>query len=290
MGGAGHLCRRWGVVTEPLLDRLPELAREISGASHFLLGLDFDGTLAPIVTDPANACMPESTRAAFGRLTSLPAVTVAVISGRAADDLRSRVGPNVILAGNHGLEIIESGIHWRHPTAVTLQPVLHAICEELLSRAAGIPGALVEDKGLTASFHYRNVANAETPLISDTANTVIAPYGDRFFLRNGRKVFEILPRVRWDKGSAMLRILERVRRTLRSGEQPSHEIAVCYVGDDSTDERVFRRLPGAITVRVGKNCPTGAGFRLRDTAQVAVFLTWLYNRLVRCTRPMLTLR
>jgi trehalose 6-phosphate phosphatase len=267
-------------VTEPLLDRLPEVAREIGGASHFLLGLDFDGTLAPIVAEPANAQMPETTRAAFERLALLPDVTVAVISGRAADDLRGRVGPNVILAGgvlagNHGLEIIESNTLWRHPKAVSWQPVLHGICGELVSRAAGIPGALVEDKGLTASFHYRNVGSADIPLILEIANAVVAPYGDRFLLRNGRRVFEIIPNAGWDKGSALLRILARLRGNT------SGEIAVCYVGDDTTDEQVFRRLPGAITVRVGKDCPTGARFRIRDTPQVSGFLNWLCNRLGR---------
>jgi len=266
-------------VTEPLLDRLPELAREIGGASHFLLGLDFDGTLAPIVADPANAYMPEATRAVFEHLASLPGVTVAVISGRAVEDLRNRVGPNVILAGNHGLEIIENNTCWRHPGAVSWRPLLREICGELVSRAAGIPGALVEDKGLTASFHYRNVASADVPLISEIASAVIAPYRDRFCLRNGKKVFEILPRTGWDKGSALLRIIERLRGTLTLGEPRTGEIAVCYIGDDATDERVFRRLPCAITVRVGKNCPTLARFRVRDTAQVSGFLNWLRCRL-----------
>jgi trehalose 6-phosphate phosphatase len=282
---AGHLGGGWSLVTEPLLDRLPELAREISGASHFLLGLDFDGTLAPIVADPATACMPDATRAVFDRLASLVSVTVAVISGRAAEDLRTRVGLNVILAGNHGLEIIEGDTRWSHPEAVNWQPVVRKICGELASRAAGIPGALVEDKGLTASFHYRNVASADLPLISEIASAVIAPYGDRFFLRNGKKVFEILPRTGWDKGSAVLRIIERLRETLPLGEPRCGEIAVCYIGDDTTDERVFRRLPCAITVRVGKSCPTLARFRIRDTAQVAGFLNWLRCRLTPVLSP-----
>jgi trehalose 6-phosphate phosphatase len=266
-------------VTEPLLDRLPELAREIGSASHFLLGLDFDGTLAPIVADPADAYMPDETRIVFEHLASLPGVTVAVISGRATEDLLTRVGPNVIIAGNHGLEIIEGNTLWRHPQAVRLQPVLREICGELASRAAGIPGALVEDKGLTASFHYRNVARADLTRISDLVRAAIAPYRDRFFLRNGKKVFEILPRTRWDKGSAVLRIMGRLRGVLTLSEPQSGQIAVCYIGDDTTDERAFRRLPGAITVRVGNNCPTVARFRIPDTAHVSSFLNWLRCRL-----------
>jgi trehalose 6-phosphate phosphatase len=260
-------------MTEPLFDRLPEVASEIGAASHLLLCLDFDGTLAPIVPDPADPRMPEDTRVAFDQLTSLPGVTVAVVSGRAAGDLQTRVGLNVILAGNHGLEIIDSNSCWRHPTAVELQPVLHGICGELVARVGEIPGALVEDKGLTASLHYRNVRSADVPLISEILNTVVTPHDDHFFVRNGKKVFEILPRARWDKGSAVLRILERLRKTHNG------EIAVCCIGDDTTDECAFHQLPGAITVRVGKNCPTAARFRVRDPAHVARFLHWLSTSL-----------
>ena len=107
------------------------------------------------------------------------------------------------------------------------------------------------------------------PLISEILNTVVAPHDDRFFLRNGKKVFEILPRARWDKGSAVLRILECLRKT------QSGEIAVCYIGDDMTDECAFHQLPGAITVRVGKNSPTAARFRVGGPADVSRFLHWL---------------
>jgi trehalose 6-phosphate phosphatase len=258
---------------EALLDRLPEVAREIGAATHLLLCLDFDGTLAPIVPDPADARMPGETRAALGQLISLPGATVAIVSGRAAEDLQTRVGMNVILAGNHGLEIIDSNTCWRHPAAAGLQPVLHEICGELVARVAKIPGALVEDKGLTASLHYRNVASADVPLILEVLNTVVAPHEDSFFVRNGKKIFEILPKVPWDKGSAVLRILECLRKTCRG------EIAVCYIGDDTTDEYAFRQLPDTITVRVGENCPTAARFGVRDPVQVAQFLDWLGTNL-----------
>ena len=256
-------------MAEPLLERLPEVASEIGAASHLLLCLDFDGTLAPIVPNPADARMPGETRAALGQLMSQPGVTVAVVSGRAAGNLQILVGLNVILAGNHGLEIINSNTCWRHPIAAGLQPVLHEICGELVAGVAEIRGVLVEDKGLTASLHYRNAASADVPLISEALTTVVAPHDDCFFVRNGKKVFEILPRVRWDKGSAVLRILECLRKTCRS------ELTVCYIGDDTTDEHAFRQLPGAITVRVGKNCPTIARFRVRDPVSVARFLHWL---------------
>jgi trehalose 6-phosphate phosphatase len=253
-------------VTEPLFDRLPEVAREIGGASHFLLGLDFDGTLAPIVPCPEDSRMPARTRAVLERLVSQPGTTVAIVSGRACENLRSRVGLDVILAGNHGLEIMSGNTHWRHPTAVKSQPALHEMCAELSALAAEIPGAFIEDKGLTASLHYRNAAAVVVPRLSEIVNAVIAPHKDLFLLRHGKKVFEVLPSVPWDKGSAVLCILEQ----LRGKRGP--DISVCYIGDDATDECAFRKLTGAITVRVGESRHTSARFRVSGTEEVAEFL------------------
>lgn len=259
-------------MTEPLFDHLPEVAGEIGGASHFLLCLDFDGTLAPIVRCPADSRMPAGTRAILERLVSQPGITVAIVSGRACEDLRSRIGLDVILAGNHGLEIMSGNVHWRHHAAVKSQPALHEMCVELSSLAAEIPGVLVEDKGLTATLHYRNATGVIVPRISEIVNAVVAPHKDLFLLRRGKKVFEVLPRVPWDKGSAVLCILEQ----LRAAEGPS--ISVCYIGDDATDESAFRKLTGAITVRVGKSSRTAARFRVGGATEVAEFLGRLSER------------
>jgi trehalose 6-phosphate phosphatase len=256
-------------VTERLFDRLPEVAREIGGASHFLLCLDFDGTLAPIVPSPADSRMPARTLAVLERLVSQPGTTVAIVSGRACEDLRSHVGLDVILAGNHGLEIMSGNTHWRHPTAVKWQPALHEMCAGISALATEIPGAFVEDKGLTASVHYRNVASAGVSRLSEIVAAAIAPHKDLFLLRHGKKVFEVLPRVPWDKGSAVLCMLEQ----LRAMQGP--DISVCYIGDDSTDECAFRKLTGAITVRVGESRHTSARFHVADAAEVAEFLARL---------------
>ena len=210
--------------------------------------------------------MPEETRVVLEKLASQTGTTVAIVSGRACEDLRSRVGLDAILAGNHGLEIQVGNSRWRHPAAVERQPALHQLCGELSGLAAKIPGALVEDKGLTASFHYRRVDGTRVPALAEAVNAVVAPHNDCFFLRHGKKVFEILPTIRWGKGSAVLRILEQLSATQGPG------IAVCYIGDDSTDECAFQKLPGAITIRVGGSQPTAARFRVAGTTQVREFL------------------
>lgn len=255
-------------MAEPLFGRLAEVAAEIRAAPHFLLCLDFDGTLAPIVPLPADAVIPHATRAILEALACRPDMTLAVVSGRELRDLQSRVGLDLILAGNHGLEIREDGVDVRHPQAAKWQSTVHEMCGELHSAIHEIRGALVEDKGLSASVHYRNVAEVDVEKVSELVRAVVEPNLNHFRIRHGKKVLEILPRVHWNKGSAILWIQERLRREKRQ------EISVCYIGDDATDEAAFREMTSGITVRVG-NCPTGARFSVRNTREVYEFLRWL---------------
>lgn len=256
-------------MTEGLTGRLPELLPQINRVAHFFLGLDFDGTLAPIVSNPADARVPEETRRVLDELAGIEGMTVAVVSGRAVGDLCSCVGGSITLAGNHGLEIIDHGFHWQHPEALKCQPFLREICDELRFQTRSIPGALIEDKGLSASIHYRNVASEGVPELSEMVKNAVAPHRGRFLTRRGKKVMEILPRVPWHKGSAVQWMLDRLSHCVTG------EIGVCYIGDDATDEYVFRDFPEALTIRVGTGSPTSARFHARDTREVYEFLRWL---------------
>lgn len=256
-------------MTEPLTANLPALASEISRSAHFFLGLDFDGTLAPIVSNPDDARVPDETRAVLDDLASRSNFTIAIVSGRGLADLCSRAGSGFILAGNHGLEIMDHGFNWCHPEALKCQPFLSEICERLRLETSAIAGALIEDKGLTASVHHRNVAPGDIPNLAEMVKSAVAPHVDRFLTRRGKKVTEILPRVAWHKGSAIHWILDRMPA------RAAGATALCYIGDDATDEYAFRDLPGAITVRVGATSPTNARFLARDTRQVCDFLNWL---------------
>lgn len=250
----------------PLFEHLAEVSGEIEAAPHLLLGVDFDGTLAPIVPRGEDAQMPAETRSALESLTSRPDITVAVISGRKLSDLAARTPLNVILAGNHGLEIRGNGFDFHHPQAAAWQGALHRTCEELRVRVADIAGAVVEDKGLTATVHFRNVAEeVERQKLAEIVRSAVAPDLDKFELRNGRKTIEVLPRVDWNKGSAML--------WLRDHVEPRGSSLICYIGDDGTDEDVFRVSDG-ITIHVGSR-PTAARFTVKDPREVIVFLQWL---------------
>jgi trehalose 6-phosphate phosphatase len=260
-------------LSEPLFEHLAEVREEIRTARHLLLGLDFDGTLAPIVPHPPDALMPEDTRAAVEALAARSDTSVAVVSGRALADLAPRMGLEAIFAGNHGLEISGKGFEFRHPKAEALQRSLHEICELIRERLREIPGSLVEDKGLTATVHLRNVPDSARGQIHSTVECKTRAHSKEFELRAGKMTIEILPRVSWNKGAGMLWLRDQLKKKISRTAKTSG-LAVCYIGDDVTDEDVFRAMHG-ITVHVGAGRQTAARFRVDDPSEVTEFLKWL---------------
>ena len=190
------------------------------------LFLDFDGVLAPIVAQREDAQAPPETRAELERLVDKYALVV-VVSGRAGDDVRERVGVDgVVCVGSHGLEAEPLAERWR---------------QTLVDFAANAPWppSAIEVKGLAVAFHFRDredeaAAIRELDRIAETARD------DGLVARYGRKVLEILPPVGSNKGTAVRRMLEEhdLRRALAAG-------------DDTTDLDSFAALDGLdVAVRV----------------------------------------
>src|SRR5437667_345376 len=142
-----------------LLDHADQIRDRVTGRPLALL-LDFDGTLAPIAPSPELAVLPDPVRETLRRLAGRRDVLVAVISGRSLDDIRRRVAVDgFVYAGNHGLEMATHGLVWTLPEAESTREAIAQICRRLRERLERVTGVLVEDKGLTASVHYR-----QTPL------------------------------------------------------------------------------------------------------------------------------
>jgi trehalose 6-phosphate phosphatase len=185
--------------------------------------LDVDGTLAPIVPRPEDARVPEDARAEVARLAGTYAL-VACISGRTGADAQRLVGVDgVRYVGSHGLELEPEAADWR---------------ERIRSFANGVHWP-VEDKGLTVSFHYREAKDEEAAL-AHLEEVAERARREGLVPRFGRKVLEIRPPVRADKGTAVRRLLAEanLRRAL-------------YAGDDTTDLDAFRALDGLeVGVRV----------------------------------------
>jgi trehalose 6-phosphate phosphatase len=255
-------------MTAPIFHNMPELGTRIRQARHLLVGLDYDGTLTPIVDEPARALLPNSVRQTIAALTRRDGVAVALVSGRAQADLQAIVGvPGVIYAGNHGMEISGPGLSFIEPGAKAWSRDLHALGQEITSKLRTIQGASVEDKGLTLSVHHRLVPPVHGETVWHVVYDAVKPYRDRFQIALGDKVYEIRPLVSWNKGSAMAWIKEKLNKP---------EMLTIYIGDDATDEDAFRALGDeAVTIRVADHAQTAAQLILSEPAAVQHFLQWV---------------
>ncbi|MDI3298216.1 MAG: bifunctional alpha,alpha-trehalose-phosphate synthase (UDP-forming)/trehalose-phosphatase [Bacillota bacterium] len=239
------------------------------------LFLDYDGTLAPLVDRPEEAAMLPRAERALRRLAARPENLVAVVSGRALDDLRRRLPlPGLALIGNHGLEMAWRGGLRRHPLAEEARARVARAAALAEERLRSLPGARVEAKGLTASVHLRGVAPEAVESVRAAVEAAVrdaSPAGG-LVITPGKRVLEIRPDVAWDKGRAVLALLEAV-----AGPDWQEGWTILYAGDDVTDESAFRALaPPAFTVRVGPEepgaPPTAARARLEGPEEMALFL------------------
>lgn len=190
------------------------------------LFLDFDGVLAPIVARPEDAVPPPQTRAELERLVARYAL-VAVVSGRAGDDVRARLGVDgVVCVGSHGLELEPQADRWRRVMAA-------------FAADAPWPPDEVEVKGLAVAFHFRG-RDDERAAIRTLDAIAERAREDGLVARYGRKVLEVLPPVGSHKGTAVRHLLEE------------HALSrALAAGDDTTDIDSFAALDGLeVAVRV----------------------------------------
>lgn len=226
-----------------------------------LLAFDFDGTLAPIVADPAMAWLGDSTHARLQRLAAL--TPVAVITGRARDEA-SRLLSDVPLAGligNHGMEGFD-GV----PASFAVRVAgWHAT---LRSRLAGETGIVLEDKRFSLAVHYRHCPDPRSAGDRVRAAGADLP-GAR--LIGGKFVLNIVPAESTDKGEA----LQRLCRAL------GHNCAI-YAGDDDTDEDVFcrRRTLPVLGIRVGDCEDSAADFMIAAQAEIDELLDELLRAVI----------
>ncbi|HET7874138.1 MAG TPA: trehalose-phosphatase [Methylomirabilota bacterium] len=261
---------------------MSEVARVLQPLSDWLAGgggliflTDFDGTLAPMVSDPGDVELPSHVRAHLGTLARSPSIRMGIISGRDLRDLRTQVGVSeAIYAGCHGLEIEGPGIAFRHPEAVAQEEEINAIAEELGQRAESVPGMRVEPKRLGVAIHYRHVAPETMRHVEMELARAIQRCGSRLKIFHGTKVIEVLPQVAWHKGHCAAWIRDHVQGAL------GRPALTLYMGDEWTDEHAFETLAGqAITVRIGDQAPVSrAEYRLGSVAEVHDLLAALADQ------------
>ncbi len=250
------------------LDHVQEIARSGDRVAVFL---DYDGTLTPIVSHPQEAWLSESMRQTLRSLAAR--VPVAILSGRDLDDVRGRVlVDGIVYAGSHGFDIAGAGGLCRELGAACL-PVLDEAETELREALDEIPGAQLERKHFSVAAHYRNVNGNEAFKVALAVDAVAARHRELRKI-DGKKVYELLPDIDWNKGKAVLWLLETLG--LDRGK-----VLPIYIGDDRTDEDAFRALEKrGVAILVGaQSQPTAARHGLKDSAEVERFLQALIAQL-----------
>jgi trehalose-phosphatase len=236
----------------------------LAHAERLVLLLDFDGTLAPIVTEPARAALPARTRRALVALARDRATDLAIISGRALDDLRARVAiPGVDYAGCGGLELEVDGRRWVPSRAAAWRERTSRACARLHRALLGTR-CRIENKGLSLAVHYRGGGVED----ARAARAAVDRLGRGFQVTPGRRVFELAPAGHPGKRGA-------VDWFLRAFAGGGGEPVVAYAGDDVIDEPALRRVRalGGVTIHVGGRARTAAALRLRDPRALGTLLS-----------------
>ncbi|WP_210480728.1 trehalose-phosphatase [Naasia sp. SYSU D00948] len=256
---------RVGSASPGLPRALRDALADLAGTERLLVALDFDGTLAPVVDDPAKArALPEN-RAAVSRLQQLPATRVALVSGRAIDSLEevAGVGDEVLLVGSHGVELRLDSPDDAFTLDEDEQARLGLLGEVLDQVADNLDEVWVEAKPAGFALHTRMATERNSRIAHLVALSEARAEINDLTVRRGKDVLEFSVRAT-TKGEAV----EHLRRYTRS-------TAVFYAGDDVTDEDAFEALgPNDLALKIGPGT-TVADFRVDGPDEVASVLTLL---------------
>ncbi len=230
------------------------------------LFLDFDGTLVPIRKDPSQCVLAGEMKEQLKLLAGSDRCYISILSGRSLPDIKGIVGiRDICYSGNHGLIISGNDMTYIHPKALSAKTFIDKAVRILSKEIAGIEGAWIERKKLTASLHFRSVLKNEVPSVKKAFYKIVSELsGDRrLAVIKGKMVLELAPDAAWNKGSAAIYILNNLRG----------KYLPVYVGDDWTDENAFRALnKQGVTIRVGKSANTAAKYYLKSQQEVSEFL------------------
>ncbi|MBV9329005.1 MAG: trehalose-phosphatase [Chloroflexi bacterium] len=205
----------------------------VLGAGAAGLVTDVDGTISPIVARPEEAMVLPRARAALIGLSQYLNV-VGVVTGRSVADARQMVGVDgLTYIGNHGLEMLRDG---RAETLPEARPWVPRLAAALGQVATHLPtdlreGVIVENKGATASLHYRLAPDPDQTrrVLLELLTRWAVSAG--FRVEEGRRVFNLLPPLAVTKGTAVTWLVRE-----------RHLEGIVFFGDDLTDAHAFRAL------------------------------------------------
>ncbi|MGB5951267.1 MAG: trehalose-phosphatase [Ornithinimicrobium sp.] len=242
----------------------------LGAAEHLLVGVDFDGTLAPLADEPMDATPVSGAMPALHALADLPHVTVALISGRALATLHelSCAEDSVVLIGSHGAERSRGGQLQLSDEEQARYSALREAMDDLLTQH---PAARMELKPGAVVLHTRGV-DLEAARAATAATMDLVEHREGVVVTRGKDVVEMAV-TQADKGSALLDLAVSVGADV-----------IVYAGDDVTDEDAFEQLgEDHISVKVGSGS-TAARYRVTNEHSVVAMLEILWA--VRATRTL----
>ncbi|XP_017239694.2 probable trehalose-phosphate phosphatase H [Daucus carota subsp. sativus] len=269
--------------------------REIMNAARgksIVVFLDYDGTLSPIVSDPDRAFMSNPMRSAVQEVSRH--FPTAIISGRSRNKVYEFVKlKEVLYAGSHGMDIMgppqqaNTSYGGKYETRtldendqefVTFQPAqeflpqIEKMLKKLEKKTGEIDGVMIEDNRFCISVHYRHVKEQDYQKLEKLVERILKEY-PKFHMTRGKKVLEIRPSIKWNKGHALEYLLETLGFTSSSDNDDAVPL---YIGDDKTDEDAFNVLKsrgaGFPIIVTSKPRQTAASYSLRDPSEVLSFL------------------
>ncbi|KAH9678374.1 Trehalose-phosphate phosphatase A [Citrus sinensis] len=280
--------RTWQRQYPSALTSFEQIVKSAKG-KRIALFLDYDGTLSPIVDNPDCAFMSDAMRAVVKNVAKY--FPTAIISGRSRDKVYEFVGlAELYYAGSHGMDIM-GPVRQSIPNdnADTIQStdkqgkevnlfqpareflhMIDAVFHSLMENTKEINGVKVENNKFCVSVHYRNVDEKYWATVVQRVHEILKQYPTRLRLTHGRKVLEVRPVIDWDKGKAVMFLLESL------GLSNCEDVLPIYVGDDRTDEDAFKELRegnhgyGILVSSVPKE--SKAFYSLRDPSEVMEFL------------------
>ncbi|XP_039124528.1 probable trehalose-phosphate phosphatase 6 [Dioscorea cayenensis subsp. rotundata] len=270
-------------------DKMMSIAKE----KKLVVFLDYDGTLSPIVDDPDRAFMSDSMRSAVSKVAQY--FPTCIVSGRRRDKVYDFVRLNELYyVGSHGMDIMaplkcsknasssfhEKAIDENGNEVVVFQPaqeflpIIEEIFDELEEQTKEIPGIMIENNKFCVSVHFRRVDEEYWGVLEEQVVEIANKYPS-LHLTRGRKVIEIRPSIKWDKGRALEYLLDTL------GFANDGDAIPVYIGDDRTDEDAFKVLRNRgegypiIVSSIPKD--TKASYSLRDPSEVMSFLSLLFK-------------
>ncbi|KAI4317248.1 hypothetical protein L6164_025136 [Bauhinia variegata] len=271
----------WIVRHPSALDMFEEII-DASKGKQIVMFLDYDGTLSPIVEDPDRAFMSDAMRKTVRKLARC--FPTAIVSGRCRDKVYNFVRlAELYYAGSHGMDIkgpTTSSKYNQDSEAILFQPateflpMIDEVYQQLVEKTKSTPGAIVENNRFCVSVHFRCVDEKKWSELAHQVRSVLKGY-PKLRLNQGRKVLEIRPIIKWDKGNALEFLLDSL------GFANCTDVFPVYIGDDRTDEDAFKKLRdrgqgfGILVSKFPKD--TCASYTLQEPDEVMDFLQRLVD-------------